>query len=239
MLDENAPVSLQFQMKEILTQKIKSKEWPAGMCIPSEKKLCELFGVSRMTVREALKDLENEGYITRKQGKGTFVCFPKIEPQLNKFYSFSEETKKMGLEPSAIVTDFKVVTGDPEILQNLELQEGASVYKISRLRLAGEEIFAYEISYIPCSLTDKLTAEEIQLSGLYNTLQKYSGMFPDKAVEVFEAVLCPTDTASYLKVRKGSAVLKIERFARYQGICVEYCISMVRGDKFKYKIVLI
>lgn len=238
MLDENLPVTLQYQLKQILVDKIKSKEWQKGFLIPSERELCEIYGVSRMTVRGAVRDIEDEGYLTRKQGKGTYVSSPKIEQRLNKFYSFSEGVKELGLKPSARVIGFEIIGSDSEIAQHLELQKDAKVYKISRLRLAGDDLFAYEISYIPYEITDKLTVEEVQEQGLYNTIQKYSGHFPDEAIEAFEAVIASSEVASYLKMKKNSAVLRLERFAKSQGKCIEYCISMIYGEKFKYKVVL-
>jgi len=238
MLDEKSPVSLQYQLKVILTSKIKNNEWSVGTLIPSERELCEIYGVSRITVRQALKDIENDGYLTRKQGKGTYVSSPKLEQRLNKFYSFSEEVKKMGLEPSAVVVGLEVISCGKEIGSCLEIEEEANVYKVSRLRLAGDEIYAYEISYIPYSLTDKLTADEIQGKGLYNTIEKYSGVFPDETTEVFEAVSASPEIAGYLKIKKNSAVLRMERFAKAQEKCVEYCISSIRGDKYRYKVML-
>lgn len=238
MLDGNSPVSLQYQLKCILIDKIKTNEWQKGSLIPSERELCEIYGVSRMTVRAALRDIKDEGYLTRKQGKGTYATSPKIEQRLNKFYSFSEEVKELGLKPSALVIGFEVIDGDSEITQYLALQKGSKLYKISRLRLAGDDIFAYEISYIPYQISDKLTVQEIQDNGLYNTIRKYSGLFPDEAIESFEAVMATNEVAFNLKMKKKSAVLKLERFAKSQGKCIEYCICMIHGEKFKYKVLL-
>ena len=91
MLDDKAPVSLYYQLKEEMKEKIKAGEWPAEFKIPPERELCSIYGVSRITVRQALEDIKREGYIYSKQGRGTFVTRPKIELDLEKFYSFSED----------------------------------------------------------------------------------------------------------------------------------------------------
>ena len=88
MLEQNLP--LQYQLKKIFLEKIKKQEWKQVEKIPSEREICAQYQVSRITVREVLKDLEREGYFSRKQGKGTFVTLPKYVQKLNKFYSFRE-----------------------------------------------------------------------------------------------------------------------------------------------------
>lgn len=90
-LDERSPMSLYYQLKTILAEKIHSGQWKVNDRIPTERELCDAYGVSRATVRLALGELENEGLLYRKQGKGTFVAAPKIEQLLSGFYSFSEE----------------------------------------------------------------------------------------------------------------------------------------------------
>lgn len=238
MLDERSPVSLYYQLKEILIKKIKDGEWPVNTKIPTERELCEMFKVSRITVRQALDEMENEGFLYRKQGKGTFVTTPKLEQRLNNFYSFSEEIKKMGSRPDAKVLSFEVIECSGAVCQNLELNKGAKVYAIKRLRLADDEPFTLEISYIPYEMAVGMKKEEVEENGLYNTLKNTFGIFPDEAIETFEAVQVPADDALHLKVKKNTAALKLERVTRAQGRVVEYCVSMIRGDRYKYQVFL-
>ncbi|HBT15682.1 MAG TPA: GntR family transcriptional regulator, partial [Firmicutes bacterium] len=203
MLDEKAPVALYYQLKEILLEKIKNNEWPINGKIPTERELCEIFKVSRITVRQALYELEKEGYLYRKQGKGTFVTAPKIEQRLSSFYSFSEEIRKMGYTPSTQVVGFDLVTADDEVAKYLNIAKEVSVYSIRRLRLANQEPFAYEISFIPYELCPGLTSEEVATNGLYNSMRKY-GIAPNKAIETFEAVAISSKDALYLQANKNS-----------------------------------
>lgn len=238
MLNEKAPVSLYYQLKVILIKKIKENEWPVNSKIPTERELCELYKVSRITVRQAFDEMENEGFLYRKQGKGTFVTVPKIEQRLNNFYSFSEEIRKMGLTPETKVIDFRVIKSSGSITQSLDLTEGEKVYAITRLRLADKEPFTIETSYIPYSIAQGMTKEEVESSGLYNTLKSTFKITPDEATETFEAVLVAADAALYLNVKKNTAALKIERVTKAEGITVEYCVSYIRGDRYKYKVYL-
>lgn len=238
MLDEKAPVALYYQLKEILLAKIKSNEWPVNSKIPTERELCTLFKVSRITVRQALSELEQEGYLYRKQGRGTFVTAPKIEQRLSHFYSFSEEIREMGYSPSSRMLDFRIVKADESVANNLGLNRGDPVYSIRRLRLANEEPFAIENSFVPCDVCPGLSSEDISSKGLYNTMNINYGLIPNEAVETFEAIAIDAENAHYLNVSRNSPGLLLERVTRADQTIVEYCHSIIRGDRYKYQILL-
>ena len=147
MLEQNLP--LQYQLKQIFLEKIKKQEWKQGEKIPSEREICAQYQVSRITVREVLKDLEREGYFSRKQGKGTFVTLPKYVQKLNKFYSFREDMRKEGLKPSTTVLEFEEISCDNWLAGETGAAPGDKFFYITRLLMGGEEIYGYEISYIP------------------------------------------------------------------------------------------
>src|SRR5690606_31151647 len=138
--------------------------------------------VSRITVRQALRELENDGYLYRKQGKGTFVAAPQIEQRLSKFYSFSEELRKMGRTPSTQILDFKLKTVDDFLTEHLQITKDDSVFEITRLRLADQEPFAYETSFIPYQICPQLTQEKVAAHGLYKAMA-LEGITPNKASE--------------------------------------------------------
>lgn len=238
MLNEKAPTTLYFQLKEILTKQIKNKDWEVNSKIPTERELCEQYKVSRITVRQALDELEKEGFLYRKQGKGTFVTVPKIEQRLNNFYSFSEEIEKMGRKPSTKVLEFSKIKANEEIAIKLGLNIKDDIYSIKRLRLADDEPFAIEISYLPYELFPDLLHAEVEEKGLYNSLKEKFGIIPDEAEESFEAVLVDAFSSNYLNVAKNSAGLLLERFTKSDERIVEYCFSLIRGDMFKYRISL-
>ena len=102
-MDTNSPLTLQYQLKKELYGKIAKKEWLPGQMIPSEKELCDAHGVSRITVREALKELVQSGYLIRKQGKGTFVATPTVEYVLHSTFSLSKALEERGMESKFVV----------------------------------------------------------------------------------------------------------------------------------------
>lgn len=237
-LNGDLPVTLQYQLRNLLLGKIKSHQWDVNSKIPSEREICEQYSVSRTTVREVLKDLEREGYLVRKQGKGTFVKYPAVEQKLTKFYSFSEEIRAMNLKASTQIVSFEIIPADGHTTQRLSIREDDSVYAISRLRLAGDHVFAYERSYIPYDLIPGITPSAVEEQGLYRTITACSNLVADEAVEEFDAVNCPAGIAQLLGVAPRTALLQLTRTTQAQGVTIEYCVSFVRSDRYKYKVVL-
>lgn len=238
MLDEKAPVTLYYQLKEVIINKIKSNEWPVDSKILTERQLCDLYKVSRITVRQALGELEQEGFLYRKQGKGTFVTAPKIEQRLSKFYSFSDEIDRMGFVSGTKILVFEAIEADNIISRNLNTKENSMIYRVKRLRLANSEPFAVETSYLPGKLFPELNEDEIASYGLYNTLKKKYDIVPDEAVETFEAILTGSEDAHLLQINKNSPGILLERFTYANGKVIEYCRSFIRGDRYKYKVLL-
>ena len=237
-LNGDLPVTLQYQLKNLLLAKIKGHQWDVNSKIPSEREICEQYAVSRTTVREVLKDLEREGYLVRKQGKGTFVKYPAMEQKLSKFYSFSEEIRARNLEASTRIVSFEMIPADSLVARKLGIREETPVYAITRLRLAGDHVFAYERSYIPYELVPGITPSAVEEQGLYRTITACSDLVADEAVEEFDAVNCPAGIAQLLGVAPRTALLQLTRTTQARGLTIEYCVSFVRSDRYKYKVVL-
>ena len=237
MIDGNAPTALYFQLKGIFIHKILSGEWESNSIIPSERVLCGLYNVSRITVRKALDDLTQSGYLVRKQGKGTYVKTAIIEQKLSRFYSFSEEMKSKGINEIAEILVFSVERADQIIAEKLGLYEGETLYKIKRRRAAGADAYAIEVSYIPFNICPNLTRDLVLKKGLYNAI-KEEGIFPDKANEVFGAINIAEADANLLGVNTGDAGISLMRTTYAQSKIVEYCLSVIRGDRFVYSVEL-
>ncbi|MBQ5990867.1 MAG: GntR family transcriptional regulator [Oscillospiraceae bacterium] len=116
-------------------EKIQSGEWPVGYMLPTELELCKLFGISRPTVRTALASLVNDGYLVRTKGKGTFVTAPqRIEESTLFIESFAEESRKQGKTIKTEVLEFRIMHADEKIRSNLQIPEGSTIIKLTRLR---------------------------------------------------------------------------------------------------------
>ncbi len=238
-LNVKLPTTLYFQLKELLMSRITMKEWNPGDKIPNELSLCHEYGVSRITVRQALTELEREGYIIRKQGKGTFVSFPRIEQNLTSFYSFSDEFKKRGFKPSNKILEFHLVIPVSEIAARLGIENtGKQVYYIKRLRYADETLVAIESTYLPADLFNDLNLEELESKSLYEIMRQKYDVNPNSAEESIGATSIGDREAIFFGAKKGTAALDIERFAFSGSRCVEYTSGIVRGDVFRFHVKL-
>ncbi|NHN31282.1 GntR family transcriptional regulator [Paenibacillus agricola] len=235
MLDDTLPVTLQYQLRSKLLEKIEKRFWSPGSQITSERELCDEYGVSRITVREVVKELVQEGYLVKKQGKGTFVTLPKFEHELSSSYSLSQEIEKEGLYSDFQILGFKKCNATSFLKQILGISDEDSVYEITRLRFIGDEMFAWERSFTPCSLMEGADKEQLQKEGLYFTIFRCSGLMAEEAEVEAEAVNCPVDVAELLQLKKNTAVLHLTRVTTAQNRCIEYCESYIRSDKYKYK----
>lgn len=231
MLDSNLPVSLQYQLRSKLLEKINKKEWPNGALIPSERELCDIYGVSRMTVREVLKDLVAKGVLIRKQGKGTFVAEKKIVATMTSTFSLKADLEDKKIESSFTMLDFQI-TDTPLYLEEIFNLKDEKIAQIARLRIVGGKKYARETAYVPVRYIQEANEKDIDKNGLYPTMKEKSGLFPETADETIEAVNCPKDIAKDLGLKKDEAVIKIIKRTFYRGICIEYCESFVSGIRY-------
>ncbi len=230
-------VSLYYQLKEELLKKIISKQWLPGEKIPSEKELCNLYDVSRITVRKALDELEHSGHLVRRQGKGTFVTNISMEQRLSKFYSFSEVLKQRGMKEHVRIVHFDEVDATKDVADHLELGQLDRVFKLTRLRLVDLTPYTLETSYIPVSICPYLTEEMIKDKGLYNSMRE-NGVFPDRVIEKFRATVIRGSEAKHMDLKVGIPAMHVERVTYAGPKIIEYCSSIVRGDFFTYTVEL-
>lgn len=236
MIERKTPVPAYYQVKMEILQKIKKNEWKVGDQLPTNLEFCDLFGVSRITIHRALSDLEADGYIYRIQGKGSFVKFKEINQNMNRFYSFSEETIKMGYVPTAIFLDLKLIIASSEVREALDLEENEKVYVLERLRLADEVVIAYDRSYIPEKLIPGFQKEMIKDGSLYKTLRDEYRINPNSADESIEALSIPESDAIKMRIKKNQPVLLVKRVAQDNERKIEFNYRIVNSSVYKYRV---
>lgn len=235
-LDTNSFVPLYQQLKEYIIENIDNNTWNPGDKIYSEQQLSEQFNVSRNTAKKAIEDLVQEGILYRIQGKGTFLSHPKIEQSLSAFYSFSQVLKEKGLKPKDIILEIKIEPATHKIAKALKIEKGEEVIMLQRLRCANDEPIILESSYLPKYRIDDV--DKLSLVGetpLYDVLRTEFGISVNSAKETFEPILIRQEEKEHLEVRLGSPALLLERVA-YDSLKrpVEFCKSVVRGDRCKF-----
>lgn len=236
-IDKNSKIPLYYQLMNIVIKDIEDNMKEGGK-LPTERNLCEKYDLSRSTVRQALLELEIEGYIYKVHGKGTFVLQKKMKQDLLKFYSFTEEMKKNSQNPSSKVLNFEILGCNEKISERIGLKIGDMVYKFTRLRLADDIPMIMETSYIPYNRFPGITKVDLEKEAMYDIFTKKFNAKFTMADEYFEPIITNDNEARYLKISKKIPSLKIERYTYEQDKIIEYTISIVRGDKFKYHVTL-
>ncbi|HLR35730.1 MAG TPA: GntR family transcriptional regulator [Tissierellales bacterium] len=237
-INKKGRIPLYYQLMDIIIEMIEVENLKENDKLPSERELCEQYDVSRSTVRQAIQELEKEGYIYREHGKGTFVSPKKLKQDLLGFYSFTEEMKKMGKKPTSKVLDFKVIECNEKVAKKMKLEIGDKVYEFTRLRLADNEPMMLETSYVPYNRFPKLTEGELQEKPMYDIFtEKYDASFT-RAEEIFQSVLTRDFEAELLEYSEDFPSMMIERITYEEDIIIEYTKGIARGDRFKYHVVL-
>lgn len=239
-LDKDLPVPLYHQLKNVLMEKLKSGEWKPNDQLPTEDELGTQFGVSKATVRQALRDLAQAGLVRREQGRGTFVAEQKVQFGPRHLTSFTEEMRDVGLHSESRVLEQTIDAACGELADQLQIREGSQVFRLVRLRLAGGEPMGIQTVYIPCELAPGLFDHDLERSSLYETLSLQYGVAPDHAMQKHFAVSLSLAEARLLGVAEGTAALGGERLTfTKSGRPLEITRSLMRGDRYQIQLKLV
>ena len=243
MLKNNDPTPLYRQLMEILRQQIEQGKFKPDHPIPSERTLCEKYKISRITVRQAISDMINEGTLHRKQGKGTYVVKRKINQGLVRFVNFSKTVLDLGMNPSTKILGNDIVPADIQMARVLDIPVTSQMLKLSLLGMGDKEPLVLYESYFPLSLGKKMAKEagKREKEGIpfstYDLYGESSGIFPGRVNQTLEAVIADDRLASLMPVRKGSAILMITSvFLTSDRRPLEFRKALYRGDWYKFHI---
>jgi GntR family transcriptional regulator len=204
-----------------------------GERLPPERELAAWFGVNRLTLRQALADLQRRGLIRRVAGRkgGTFVSEPTVQRDLSDFAGFSDQARRNGLVASAVLLHAEHKDAQPEVAAALELDPGAPVIEVARLRLANGRPFVLEESSFPGQRFAGMLEEPLEGS-LYELLATRFESRPCRAVESLQPVRAERRAAQLLEVPRGAPLLLVERVAfDGAGAPVEFARDLFRGDR--------
>ncbi|MCR6095093.1 GntR family transcriptional regulator [Salipaludibacillus agaradhaerens] len=229
--------SLHKIVKESLIDDIQNGTYPVQAQLPTEADLCRRFNVSRTTVRNALQQLVNEGYIERTQGKGTFVSNQRVKQTLSSTEgSYMEQLRLQGKKPTIKVLDFTVIPSDVFLSHALEIDEEEPVHQLKRIRYADDVPLQYEIAYLPWRLTTTLKKDECEGS-LYHMLRHSMNLPIAKTVEHLHIVHAQEDVAAQLDIPLHFPCMQIETHAFLADETkIEYSIAYFHGDKASFTI---
>lgn len=229
-LDSANPTPLYRQLQNGLRQLLNKGLLQADEAIPGERELATGLGVSRITVRNAVRALVEQGLLEQRQGSGTFIA-TRLEQPLSRLTSFSEDIRARGQQPGLTWLDRSLGIATPEEAMALNLSPGAAVSRLYRIRSADAKPLALEQATLPQRF---LPDPQVVDNSLYAVLNG-QGLRPSRALQRLRAELLGMEHARLLAVAPGSAALYIERcgFLR-DGTAVEFTRSHYRGDAYDF-----
>lgn len=225
-----APIYM--QVAETLSEEIKSLHGTYS-ALPSEGDLSREFGVSRVTIRNALKQLEARGAIYSEQGRGYFTTTSRLRG-LSGFHSFTSEVRRLGSVPGSVLLDFQSDARLPEAFRNHLRVDGSEAFLVlRRLRSIDGSPVALEEAYLPMAMYPQAERAMFESGSLYDRMTESWGVAPAWADALFEPVAASTEEARYLEVEVGAPVLAVWRVTATESdqVC-EYVRSVYRGDGF-------
>ena len=201
-----------------------------GDVVPSERELAERFGISRMTIRQAVDSLVSSGMLERRRGSGTYVRAPKVDVQ-SRISSFSEEMRQRGMIPDTRVLRGEELSATPDVAVWLGIESGEPVHYIYRVRLADGVPMAVEKTWIAVRVMPDLLTHGVPAS-IYGAMAA-AGLVPTWGEDAIEAVSGDALVCEHLQIPVGSAVLAINRRTYADDTAISYSRSWYRGDRYK------
>ena len=237
-LDPASGVPLYRQVKDWLLGGIREGSWPVDAPIPSERILSGRLCISRATLRQAVDELEHEGWLVRRQGRGTFVAHPKVEQRLDQLRGFTENMRALGVRASSRVLDTALQTADPDVARALDLPPGGAVAMIRRLRMADGVPLMVEVCHLAHLHTPNVLDHDLSGS-LYDVLEREYGVRLILGWETLEVRRADAGITRALGLPERSDVLFTERLARGEnGTGIEFTRRYARADRCRFRIEL-
>lgn len=232
-LDKTANKPIYVQIAEGVASLLARGTFPVGCILPTERALCEQYGVSRMTLRQAMSVLERQGLIESHRGRGTFVAPKRMQKQQQEFRSFSEEIRLRGGNPQSRLISFEVFQANAITRDFFGLRHGESVYEIRRVRMKDKTPLALETAQVPERLAPHLDRFDFAKNSLYQVLEESYGLRLETSIEEISAGTPSLECRKVLQIPKTTAVLVVNRKTYTDvGQAIELTESIYRGDLY-------
>lgn len=231
----NIAVPLYVQIAESLLERIRVGELVPDQRLPSERELSKSLNVSRMTLRAALRVLDNKGLLVRRPGDGTYVAKPKIERQAAKLVPFTESMRSRGYQTRARLIVFERRLAEVSVANKLKVPVSAPVYYFQRLRLINKEPVLLETCTMPIYRFPDLEKHDLEARSVYEILETEYSIMPHHSEQSLEAVSATDFEAELLGLEPGTPLMLERRLAfDKDGYPLEYGHDLYRGDRFRF-----
>lgn len=238
MINKYSNVPLYSQLKNLIIDKIENGEYLPDSKIPSEQDLCEMYDISRPTVRQAISELTNSGYLYKEKGKGTFVSKPKSAIDVKAYTGFTDSILDCENPGERNIILMEIVTNKEyrklSDIFSINYNQTVEFTRIVYLTNLENEVYSYNISYIPLGLFPNIADDVRNKKQSFDILRGKYPLIPAKTMSTLEVIYTDQNEAQYLKVQPGQPLIKISNIiSSKSGQVVEYVVSKYRGDKCK------
>jgi GntR family transcriptional regulator len=238
-LSMNNRVPLYIQLSDLLREKLETKEYSFGQNIPSEPELAKIYGVSRMTVRNAIETLVHEGLLLKVQGRGTFVNKPKIDTALDTIQGFGRFLKDMGVTPSAKTIYSGKRAAGFKYARIFGITETEPIFRLYRIRFGDGEPVSLEDTYIPYNLIKNIESYDFQIYSLYDIFNTH-GIKLKLDYEKLAIVKARNPEAKLLNIQPGTGLFLLEdQSIDTTGKVVEYTKGYTISERFTFSSIMI
>ena len=230
-LDRNRPMPLWAQLQTALKGRLDAGEFDDRF--PTDAELVDEYGVSRHTVREAIRHLNSSGILRRERGRGTVVNRSEFEQPLGALYSLFRSVESSGATQRSHVIELTEDV-DPVVAGHLELAPDTPLFFLERIRCADDEPLAIDRVWLPLQIAKPLLSSNFENTALYEELEKKCGMHPDAGWERIAPGLPTPGERATRAMRRGEAALSLERLGTVNGTPIEWRTTLIRGDRYRF-----
>lgn len=225
-----SPVYIQIHNQ--IKKDIEAGKWKIGEKIPSERELAENFSVSRMTLRQAIQTLVDEG-ILEKNWLRNFCSKKKSSRKMSGITSFTEITEAQGKVPTSKTVSYLITIPSLSESEKLNLDDNQKVLRMERIRFADDVPICFEVATVPLELVKDYDKTQIT-SSLYRTLEE-NGLIIGHAQQTVSAMLASERIADFLQLKKDDAILRLRQVSFLQdGSPFEYVRTQYAGDRYEF-----
>ncbi len=235
-IDLDSAVPRYYQIQQNILELIQSNVLRAGDVLPSERELSEAFGVSRMTVRQAITELSTQGVLKRLHGIGTFVTEPTDIPPLSLgTIGFNERIRSAGMKPTSKVITLVVIRATPAIAERLAVEPKSPLVYLRRIRLVNDEPLMIENSYLSHQKYPELLDHDFSIQSLYDVLSKQYQTHIVESEQTLEPTLLNPEESECFGLKAGQPAMLVHIITFTEGhVPVEFSKSVIRGDRCRY-----
>ena len=226
---------LYSQIAARLEEQIAAGKLAYGMRLPSERELSQTLRVNRMTLRQALRELEVKGLLLRRRGAGNYIAEPVIERHAGRLTSFTYVMQRRGYRTGAKMIKCDKHPVDAALAEELKLRTAALVYDIHRLRLIDDEPVMLERYTIPVARFPDLNKHDLEHRSMYKVMEEEYGVVVRHARQTLEPVVADHYAAKLLGVKTGAPLMQERRVSfDKNNRPVEHGCDLYRGDRFRF-----